>query len=127
MRSWVSLLAASPVLQTRPRRRSWVRCLLERTFLSSLSAVNQEFFFTQNISDFCGSFLSQTIGRDLGNVLATPARRGVISRRAGLPLHSPPVDLQTREQLASRGLAHVRDEDLRLLSVLTRRALESLD
>ena len=33
---------------------------------------------------------------------------------------------QSRKQLVSRGLANLRDEDLQLLRVLARRALESL-
>jgi hypothetical protein len=44
-------------------------------------------------------------------------------RGAGAPLRGLP----NRRKLVSRGLAHLRDEDFRLLSVLARRRFESLD
>ena len=59
-------------------------------------------------------FLSNTVGRDL------------IRRLFGV---SPTLDEhpQEREDLVSRSLASLRDEDLRLLSTLSRRILENLD
>ena len=62
-------------------------------------------------------FLSSTIGRDF-------ASRDVIG--PGTPLHDLPGHLQPRKNPVS-SLANLRDEDLRLLSVLTRRALDRLD
>ena len=56
-------------------------------------------------------FLSKS-GRDLVNSV-------VVARGAG----TPP---RPRRNLVSRRLANLREEDLRLLNVLTRRALESL-
>jgi hypothetical protein len=74
-------------------------------------------------------FLSQTV-RDLGNFFSVPetsGSSGVIGRGAGTPLHDLLDHPQKRKKPVSRGLANLRDEDLRLLSVLTRRAIESLD
>ena len=65
-------------------------------------------------------FLSQTIGnRDLAS--------DVVGRGEGMLLHGLPGHFQPRKRRMSRGLANLRDEDLRVLSVLTRRALERLD
>jgi hypothetical protein len=59
-------------------------------------------------------FLSKPAGRDLAN-------SDVVGR--GASTHH-----RSRKKLVSRGLAgaNLRDEDVRLLSVLTRRTLESL-
>ena len=65
-------------------------------------------------------FLSEPVQRNL-------ASSDVIGRGVGALLHGPPDHLQPRKKPASRGLANLRDEDLRLLSVLTRRALDRLD
>ena len=56
-------------------------------------------------------FLSETVGRDLTDL---------VGRGAGT--HS-----RSGKNSVSRGLANSRDEGLRLLNVLTRRALERLD
>jgi hypothetical protein len=53
-------------------------------------------------------------GRDFSN---SARDSGVVARGAGT--HPRP-----RENLVSRGLTNLREEDLRLLSVLTRRAFE---
>lgn len=58
-------------------------------------------------------FLSETVGRDLTS-------SDVVGRGAGT--HSRPG-----KNSVSRGLANSRDDDLRLLDVLTRRVLERLD
>ena len=58
-------------------------------------------------------FLSQPAGRDLTS-------SDVVGR--GIRMHSRPP-----EKPVSRALANLRDEDLGLLSVLTRRVLERLD
>ena len=55
----------------------------------------------------------QSAPRDLANRNVGPVGRG-----AG--------KLQSRKTLVSRGLASLREEDLQLLSVLARRALEGL-
>ena len=64
-------------------------------------------------------FLSQTVGRDLASDVA--------GHGEGMLLHVLPGLFQPREKRVSRGLPNLRDEDSRLLSVLTRRALERLD
>jgi hypothetical protein len=58
-------------------------------------------------------FLSQPAGRDL-------ASSGVVGR--GASMHPRPP-----KKPVSRAPANLRNEDLRLLSILTRRALERLD
>jgi hypothetical protein len=65
-------------------------------------------------------FLSETVGRDL-------ASSAVVGRGAGTLVHGLPDHPRPRNIPEARGLANLRDEDLRLLSVLTRRALEGLD
>jgi hypothetical protein len=63
--------------------------------------------------------LSSTIGRDLAS--------DAVDRDEGMLLPGLPGHFQLRKRRVSWGLANLRDEDLRLLSVLTRRALEGLD
>jgi hypothetical protein len=58
-------------------------------------------------------FLSQPAGRDLASI-------GVVGRGASMPPRPPKAPV-------SRAPANLRNEDLRLLSILTRRALERLD
>jgi hypothetical protein len=75
-------------------------------------------------------FLSQTVqkSRDLGDILDVPTTSScVIGRGVDLPLHDLLDRPPKRKNLVSRGLSNMRDEDLRLLSVLTRRAIERLD
>ena len=64
-------------------------------------------------------FFSETVGRDLEN-------SGVVGHSAGTLLHGLPDHPRPRKSPVSQDLANLRDEDLRLLSVLTHRALESL-
>ena len=64
-------------------------------------------------------FPSETVGRDLAS--------SVVSRGEGALLHGLPDYPRPRKIPEARGLANLRDKDLRLLSVLTRRALASLD
>jgi hypothetical protein len=75
-------------------------------------------------------FLSQTVqkSRDLGDILNVPTTSsGVIGRGAGTPLHDLLDRSQNQKNLVSRGLSNMKDKDLRLLSVLTRRVIERLD
>jgi hypothetical protein len=68
----------------------------------------------------CVIFFSERSGRDL-------ASNDVINRGPG---HGLPDHPQPRKDPVSRGLANLRplrDEDLRLLSVLTRQALDGID
>ena len=67
-------------------------------------------------------FLSEMVGRNL-------ASSDVVGRGAGTLVHGLPVPdhPQLRRNPVLRALAGLRNEDLRLLSVLTRRALDSLN
>ena len=62
-------------------------------------------------------FLSETVGRDL-------ASTGVVDRDAATSLHGHPDHPQQKS--VSRGSANSREENLRLLNVLARSALENL-
>ena len=83
----------------------------------------------KTFSDFV-IFFSQT-ARDLGEFwddsAASAGSSGVLGRGASTPLYDLLDHLQKRNDPVSRGLANLRDGDLRLLSSLTRRAIESLD
>ena len=67
-------------------------------------------------------FLRKMVGRNF-------ASSDVVGRGAGTLVHGLPAPdhPQARRNPVSRALAGLRNEDLRLLSVLTRRALESLN
>ena len=63
-------------------------------------------------------FLGKMVGRDLAG--------SDVGRGTGTLAHGPDHP-QARRNPVSRALAGMKDEDLRLLSVLTRRALDSLN
>ena len=58
--------------------------------------------------------------------LSTTVNRGLITRAFNV-FQTLNDHLQKHEDLMSRSLAGLRDEDLRFLGVLSRRMLESLD
>ena len=59
------------------------------------------------------------VGRDLAS--------SDVGRGAGTLVHGLPDHPQARRNPVPRALAGMKDKDLRLLSVLTRRALDSLN
>ena len=61
-------------------------------------------------------FVSETVGRDLAS-----------GGRAGTPINGHPDHPQPRKKQILRGLTNSTDEDIRLLSLLTRRTYKSID